>query len=476
MRFPGFIGPSYTLSSVNYECQRSINLYPEMDELGTGKDSEIMSLIGTPGKSLLATIGSGPIRGAYFTTTGVLYVVSGNTVYSVTSSWVGTSVGTLLTSTGQVDMADNSFELFIVDGTNGYYLSLPGGTVTQVTSASWLGSNKFTYQDGYFIFAKPNSNQFYLSDLNGVTFTAPALSSKEGYPDNIVSIISSNKNLWLFGDQTTEVWFNSGDALTPFQYIQGTFLQYGCAATFSVAKIANTVFWLGKDATGKGMVFLANGYAPQRISTHAVELAIQGYSSISDATAYGYQENGHNFFVLTFPTGNATWVYDTTTSLWHERAYLNNGVLQRDRASCYTYAYNTHVVGDYVNGNIYSQSMSVYTDNLNAIPRIRVSPHISKDNNRIFYSSFQIDMETGVGLDGITQGTDPQAVLQWSDDGGHTWSNEHWTSLGKIGATKQRAIWRRLGRSRNRVFKVTVSDPVKNVWMGAELELGVGSS
>lgn len=476
LRFKGFIGPSYTLSSVNFDCQRCINLYPEVDEVATGKDQEVASLIGTPGLSLLQTLGSGPIRGMWYTSTGQFYVVSGSSLYVVDSSWNATNIGTLQTTSGQVSMADNGLQLVIVDGPNGYYVTLTGATLVQFTSPNWMGSNLVTYQDGYFIFATPDSKQHYLSDLNDVTFTAPAYSNKEGNPDKLVSHISVNRNLWLFGDQTTEVWYDSGDALNPFQYIQGTLSQYGCAAKFGVAKHANTVFWLGKDSSGRGVVFMATGYTPQRISTHAVELAIQGYSDISDAIAFSYQENGHHFFVLTFPTGNATWVYDGATGLWHERAYTNQGVLQRHRANCHAYAFNKHVVGDYSTGAIYSMSSSVYSDNGSPITRQRVTPHLSQDMQRLFFSSLELDIESGTGLDGIAQGTDPQAMLKFSDDGGHTWSNEKWTSFGKIGATKQRAIWRRLGQSRNRVFSVTITDPVKVVLMGAEIDVMAGAS
>lgn len=476
MRFPGFVGPSYVLSSVNYDCQRCINLYPEFDEFQTGKDHEVAALIGTPGLALLAAIGSGPIRGSWFSSKGILYIVSGNTLYSVSSSWVATSIGTLQTNSGSVGMSDNGFNLVVVDGLNGYYVTFGTPGLTQITDPNWLGSNTVTYQDGYFIFCAPNSAEFYLSDLLAITFTAPANSTKEGFPDNIVAVISSNRNLWLLGDQTTEVWFDSGDNLNPFQYIAGTLQQIGCVSPFAVTKMSNTIFWLGKDQTGNGVAYLANGYTPQRISTSAVELALANYSTISDAIAFSYQESGHQFFILTFPTANATWCYDALTGMWHERAYNNNGTLQRHRANCYTFAYNNHVVGDYGNGNIYSLSPTTYSDNGNPITRQRVTPHIAKDMNRIFYRSLQLDIESGTGLDGVGQGTNPQGILQWSNDGGHTWSNEHWSQLCPIGATTERVIWRKLGASRNRVFKVTITDPIKVVIMGAEIELEVAAS
>jgi hypothetical protein len=460
------------------DCQRSINLFYEPDEMETGKDSETGILFGTPGLSLLATAGTGPIRGLYTTSTGVLYAVSGSGLYSLSSTWAPTLVGTLQTTSGPVSMSDNGLaagSLFIVDGNNGYAVTMATNAFSQVTAADWVGSNLVTFQDGYFIFAQPGTSQFYLSDLNATTFNAPATTGKNGGSDQIISIISFQRNLWLFGDRTTEVWYDAGSNQNPFQYIAGSMSMLGCAAAFSPAIINNKLFWLGKDSTGSGVVYVANGWQPQRISTHAVEIAIQKYSTISDAIGWGYEENGHQFYVLTFPTGNNTWVYDVVTGFWHERAYNNLGTLGRHRANCYAAAYGVHVVVDYANGNIYQQSLTNYSDNGTAIIRQRISPHISKDMNRIFYSRFQLDMETGVGLDGSGQGTAPQAMLSWSDDGGHSWSNEHWTPLGPIGTTRTRAIWRRLGQARNRVFKVSISDPVKVALIGAELDVMSGA-
>lgn len=479
MRFPGFIGPSYTLASVNYECQRTVNLYPELDELGTGKDREVGMLIGTPGITQLASIGSGPIRGMWFSSSGLLFVVSGNTLYSVSSSWVATSIGTLATYSGQVSMCDNGLQLFITDGTSGYYVTLlTPTTLTQVNQVQWLGSKVVLFMDGYFIFVQPDTAQFYLSDLNDVTFVAPAITGKNGYPDKLVTAIANSRNLWLFGETSTEVWFDAGSNNNPFQYISGTLSQVGCAAAFSVAKIANQICWLGKDPNGSGIVFTNNNYTPARISTLAVEKAIQSYSVISDAIGFAYQENGHEFYVLTFPTANATWCFDLSTKMWHERCYLSNGVEQRIRANCYAFAYGVHVVGDYSTGSIYNQSLSIYSDNGSAILRQRVTPHVSQDMNRLFFSRLQLDIESGVGLDGAltTQGSTPQAMLEWSDDGGHTWSNQHWTNFGVIGATRKRAIWRRLGQSRNRVFRASITDPVKVILMGAELDVVGGAS
>lgn len=475
MRFPGFIGPSYELKSVNVECQRCINLYPEVDEAGTEKDGGVAALIGTPGLTLLAAIGLGPMRGAYMATNGVLYVCSANKLYTVSSAWVATLVGTLLTATGPVSMIDNGISLFIVDNPNGYYTTLGTTVLTQTTDPNWKGATQVSLFDGFFVFNYPNTSQFYVSNLLSTVINPLGFASKES-PDYLVGFIADHRNLWLFGQKSSEVWFDAGVSPgVPFQVIQGAYMEVGCAAAFSIAQVGNTLLWLGQDPRGTGIVYMTNGYNPQRVSTHAVELAIQGYGSLSSAVAWTYEENGHNFYCLNFTGAPTTWCFDLITGLWHERSYLNSGIPARHLAQCHAFAYGVHVVGDYSNGNLYQLSSSVFSDNGSAIQRRRASPHLSDEMHRIFFSRFQLDFEPGVGIDGLGQGITPQAMLQWSDDGGHNWSNENWTGMGPIGRTKTRAIWRRLGHSRNRVFRVTITDPVEVIMIGAQLDVTASS-
>lgn len=476
MRFAGFIGPSYTLNSINVDCQRCINLYPEMNESGFGKEKEVASLVSTPGLLLLTTIGVGPLRGTYFSSTNKLFVVSGNKCYSVNSSWVATEIGTLTTAVGPVCIADNGVSLMIVDGEKGYVVTLSNSAFVQITDPDFPAASQVTYQDGYFIFDYPDSGQFGISGLNDVTFDELDIATSEGNPDNLIGLMSVHRDLWLFNDDTIEIFYNSGNADFPFERIQGAFIEVGLVAKFSIAKMNNTIFWLGKTDLGSGIVYMANGYQPQRISTHAVETAMQSYGDLSGTEAYCYQENGHSFYILNFENANTTWVYDTTTNLWHERAYTNQGTFERHRANCHAFAYGIHVVGDYENGNLYELSRTTYSDNGSEITRQRVTPHLSAGLKRVFYNSFQLDIETGTGLDGIVQGTDPQAILEFSDDGGHSWSNEKWASFGKIGQTKKRAIWRRLGQSRDRVYKLSITDPVKVTIIGAEFDAVPGGS
>lgn len=479
MRFQGFIGPSYKLKSVNVDTQRCINLYPQMHELGTGKEGEVATLYGTPGLSLLVTIGDGPIRGSYKASNNELFVVSANKLYRVSSAWAATELGTLDTSVGMVCMADNGIHLVLVDGTSGYVWTFGSSSFAEITDEDFTSRtppNQVSFLDGYFIFDEGDIDNFFISGLDDVTFDSLEFADADGYPDKLRGHIVKDRELWLFGEQSTEVWFNSGDAQFPFSRVSGAFIEVGCIARFSVAKTKESVFWLAADKDGQGLVYMANGYKPQKISTHAIDEAIQGYSNIEDAVAYTYQEDGHTFYVLNFPTANTTWVYDVSTSLWHERAYTSNGDLGRHRGICHAFAHGKHVVGDYENGKLYELSSSVYTDDGAAITRRRITPHVSSGMRRVFYNGLQIDIESGVGLDGTGQGTDPKMMLTYSDDGGSSWSNEKWASMGKIGKRKTRAKWNRMGASRDRVFSITVTDPVKVVLLGAELDFMVGGA
>jgi hypothetical protein len=292
----------------------------------------------------------------------------------------------------------------------------------------------------------------------------------------VVGLISDHRELWVFGTDSVEVWYDAGGADFPLQRIQGAFNEIGCVSASSIAKLDNGLFWLGTDARGQGIVYRANGYTGVRVSTHAIEYAIAQYGNISDAIAYTYQQEGHAFYVLTFPSGNATWVYDVSTQVWHERAGFDNGDFMRHRSNCQCNFGGNIIVGDFENGNIYRFDLDVYADNGGIqkwLRSWRALPTGQNNLKRTAHHSLQLDCETGVGLnDG--QGSDPQVMLRWSDDGGHTWSNEHWSPIGKIGAYGHRTFWRRLGMTlklRDRVYELSGTDPNKIAIMGAELIL-----
>jgi hypothetical protein len=502
------LGSAYVARSVNAADNRMVNMFPEVIPEG-GKEPAFLNR--APGLKFLATIGNGPVRGLWVLKADPTraFVVSGNQFFEIDSSYTATLRGTV-NGTGPVSMVDNGTQIFIATNPNGYIFNTSTNVFAQITDPDFPGAVTVAYLDGYFIFNPPNSQRFYLTALLDGTSVDPLdFASAEGSSDGLVALIVDHRELWLFGTDSIEVWYDAGLSDFPFVRIQGAFNELGCAAPYSVAKLDNGLFWLGSDARGKGIVYRAEGYTGKRMSTHAVEWQIQQYGDISDAIGYTYQQDGHAFYVLIFPSANTTWVFDVATQAWHERAGFVNGDFTRHRSNCQM-AYNGEViVGDYQNGNIYSFDLDVYADNGQIqkwLRSWRALPTGQNNLKRTTQHSMQLDCETGVGLNGVdqtenvewffytssgdqlvttsgdllmfsppfVQGANPQAMLRWSDDGGHTYSNEHWKSLGKIGVFQRRAIWRRLGMTlklRDRVYELSGTDPVKIAIVGAELIL-----
>lgn len=475
MRFPGFIGPSYNLDSVAIDAQRSVNWYLRRTESGAGKEGEQAALIDRPGYSELVDVGAGlPQRGSIETSTGAYYTVNGGKLFKISSSWVATEIGVLSTSTGHVSMADNGTTLAIVDGTYFYRITLSNDNFLRVTDVDLTCYNQVLYLDGYFVFI--GTDKFQITALLDITVDALDFSTSEGSPDDIVGAIELERSLYIFNETTTEIFYNSGAADFPFARMEGAFLELGCAARFSIAKSKDQLFFVARDKNGAGLIYKARGANMEKISTHAIETKISSYGDISECKAYVYQDEGSSFYVLNFADADTTWVYDLTTGAWHERTYTNDGLQERDRGYSHAYAHSTHVVGDYETGSIYKMSRDYKSDNGDEIVCIRTCPHLYAENKIVCYKSFGLDMEAGTGLDGSGQGTDPQAMLTFSNDGGFTFGNEHWTDIGAIGQTSTRVIWRRLGAGRGRVFKLTISDPVRRVLLGANIELEMGAS
>jgi len=465
-----FLGGAYLGTKKVISAQECVNFYLEVPpKEAVGARS---ALIGTPGLDLWVDLGtSAEVRGV-LATEACLYAVSGATLFSVTSAGVATSLGTLLSATGYVGMAYSGSQLIVVDGSYGYTYTESTTTFARITDADFLGGDTVVFIDGYFIVNEPGSDQFCVSGLyDGTAWDALDRASAEGSPDALVAVATKHRELWLFGSRTTEVWYNSGNVQgAPFDRISGAFLEIGCAAKGSVVMADNNLFVLAATAQGAGMVYRTEGYSPKRISTSAIESAIAGYSTISDARAWAYQESGHTFYVINFPTADKTWAYDVSTGYWHERRSRKTvGGLSYDgrhRAQCGAYFAGKQIVGDYESGELFQQSLSFFDDDGAAITRIRTGQTVSDNQNEVFYSGLHVLFEPGPGT-GSGQGLNPQAVMQTSKDGGHTWSNEMWADVGRMGEYHQRAAWRRLGAGRNTVFKLTVSDPVPWVIAGA---------
>jgi hypothetical protein len=536
------LGSTYVTRSVNAADARMVNLFPEIVP-EAGKEPAFLNR--APGLKLLNTIGIGPIRGlwAFSSNDTDAFVISGTELYKINTSYVATLIGTVA-GTGPVSMADNGTQLFIAANGPSYIYNNATNAFGPITDPDFPGAVTVCYLDGYFVFNQPNSQLMWITSLlDGTAINPLEFASTEGSPDGLVAVVSNFREVWGFGTNSIEVWYDTGATDFPLQRIQGAFNELGCAAPYSVAKMDNGLFWLGRDRRGQGIVYRANGYTGVRISTHAVEWQIQQYSDLSDAIGYTYQQDGHSFYVLIFPSANTTWVYDAATQAWHERAGWDNGAFTRHRSNCQMAFNNEIVVGDFQNGKIYAFDLEDYSDNDTVQKWLRTWRALPTGQNnlkRTAQHTLQLDCESGVGLnaspgydsenidtesglnlvaeyvqtylvtqsgdtltteagDGFqplgqfdlpdiditgyeivtnsypaTPGYDPQVMLRFSDDGGHTWSNERWTSMGKIGEYYKRVIWRRLGMTiklRDRVYEVSGTDPVKIAIMGAELIL-----
>ena len=457
-----FIGGAYAGPSTNINAQVCQNLFPIPDVVG-GKT--MLALRNTPGMKLWATVGSGDFRGN-FVWYDYLYSVVGNTIYKINSNGVSTSVGTLSTTTGDVYMCGGVTYMLITDGSKGYYRIQADTTLTEITDADFPIPGSCEYQDGYFIVSEKDTDYFYISAVEDPSsWDSLEFASAEDTPDDVLVLVSHARQLWLFGEETTEVFVNTGNSTYPFSRLSGAVLPIGVGAKGSVARGPEGLYLIDnyyrpRHAAGYDLV----GIAPEQIQHQ-----IDSYERKDDAEGWIYSMGGHSFYVLTFPTAKKTWVYDITTQLWHSMSSGLTGGIHRGKHGV-SFA-DKILVGDCYNGNLYELDYETYSDVGDNNRRVRTAQPIHKNRSLVSFSSFEIEFESGVGL--VTgQGSDPQAMLDWSDDGGHTWSNEHWASIGKIGEYKTRVIWRRLGVSRSRIFRVTISDPVKIFMIGAFLEGG----
>jgi len=488
-RMPGFVGPSYQSRAKRFDNQRLVNYYIEMDELGGGKGQEPAVLIGTPGLKFLQSIGAGPIRATYtLSNQQVSIVVTGNEVYQISGS-LGIPVaivGNLNTSTGPISIADNGVQCLMVDGTDGYYFDIGTPILNTISDPNFYPADTVTFQDGYFILNQNGTTNFFISDLYSVDFLPLNQAAKAGNSDILVAVISNNRQLYLLGANTLEIWYDAGvSGSTPFQRQDGRFSQVGCASPFTPKILGESFFWLGSNAQGGGVVYTLENAMPQRVSTHAVEYAIQNYSNLAGSTAYSYQQEGHYYFCLNIPGANTTWVYDVSCKQWAERQSTELGNTGRHFGETHCVLNTQHIVGDYRNGNIYEYDLDTYTDNGGMILRIRQSPHTSEVGNRMFYKLFEVDFQFGVGLPDVIDietgistiaAANPRVTLEISNDGGQSWSNPIFASMGAIGQWNHRARWQRLGSSRDRIFRVVSSEPVKTQMLAAWLDVEVGSA
>ena len=532
------MGGSYTGRSKNINSQKTVNLFPVVDNQ---EAKTVLAMYGTPGlKDFCALESEGAdtcVRGLWEMAENA-YAVVGSRVYAFTKDGVATLLGTIGTDKGPIYMADNGIQVIIVDDSAlTHYVE--GNVLHLIADPNFPNPvSATTFQDGYIIVTEKNTGKFYISPLYNVAsgWSALDFATAEGDPDYAVRVVSANRELWVFGQKTVEVFWNSGNADFPFERIQGSMMEIGVAADASVTKINETLFWLN-DAL---QVVRNNGYQYQVVSTPTLDYQIASYAVISDARGHTCTIEGHSWYVLTFPTEGHTWVYDIVTQYWFEWESYNNKSVDnpwgRHRGNCRVRFDNKEIIGDYENGKLYQLDMDTFTDNGETIRRIRAAQFVSKDRVNVIWHELEIEFEAGVGLvepeshsaeftvngttltayghgleygmeiiisgtsyyvvdndadtlevsnvpDGspVTIGADgtmswitmmnPQVCLDWSDDGGVSFGNEHWRSIGQAGQRKNRSFWRKMGMSRSRVIRLTITDPVKVVILAAYANL-----
>lgn len=465
------LGDAYKAQGLIASAQRCVNLYAEINP----EDSPFPTThYQTPGLQTVATAATAGWRGLYVATNGALYGVVGASIVQIAqsgSTYTITVIGALGTSKGPISMVDNGLDVVLVDGSSqGVTIHLVTNVVSPITSDAFYGANRVDLVDGFLIFNRPSSNQFYISNFLDVSFDALDFAAKTGFSDQLVAVAATKRQIFLLGQQTTEVWYNTGDQAFTFGRMPGAFIQHGCVAAASVCQSDGSIYWLATSPQGEFLVLRTEAYDRARISTFAIEAEFRKYATVADVQCYIYQQNGHVFYVLNFPTADKTWVFDIASGIWHERMWLDNqGIEHRHRSNCHAYFNEQTLVGDWQTGNLYQMSTNFFTDDGAKIERIRAFPHMVNDGNRVMYTAFRADMQVGTGIPGSFLGGELR--LRWSDTRGASWGTYIPDTLGATGNFLDSPQFQRLGMARDRVFELSWSSNSRTALNGAFLNV-----
>jgi hypothetical protein len=475
---------SYEGRSKNINTQKLINWFSQVNPI-EGAKSEIV-LTGTPGLTSRVTLAAdAEVRGA-IVMGSALYVAAAGKLYSVDTDWAATELGDLDTTTGPVTMDEDGDYVMLTDGTSGYTYRLSTTTFAKITDGDFIGAGSTTFLDGYFITFEPDSQKMQISSANNPTaWNASEISYASGKSDNLVRVIATKANKWCFGKASTEIWYNSGATDYPFERVPAAVLDIGLASVAGVCRISFARY--NEDATDalcflsdKRDIRVAYAVQTQMISTPAVNKVLAELTSIDDVILYSYTQEGYTHVVVCCPTDDKTLVWNSTSGHWYDwqswkivygSDYADDTEFDhRHRSNCYAYFNGFHVVGDYLNGKLYTMETGTYKDDTYAIRRVATFPTISEHDSRkhLVHRNFMVEMETGVGLDGDTQGDDPMLMMRMSDNHGWTWGPEAWRSMGKMGERDLKICrWSKLGKSRDRTYQLILSDPVKPILIRA---------
>lgn len=474
MQFP-LVGPAYEHPSIDVNNQRCLNMFlfssgPE----GRGNGA----LLPTSGLELLTDI-SGLETRALNTFFDVTYSVVDNKVYKVeinelTEVATVTEIGTIGTSTGTVYAAANPTQIIWVDGSSEGYIYTPGTDTFEAitpTAPDFPGGGQVVFIDGYFVVNKPDSGQFFFSALNdGLSWSAADVATAESSTDNIVGLGVSRGELWIFGQDTIEIWYNAGNPTgAPFSPRDGLEIQIGCGSADSIIEIDDLLIWLdnrGFIVQSSVSPYLRDnnsGYQLNIVSTEALTAEILSYLRRDDAIGMTYNDRGHLMYQVSFPTVKKTWVFDYTSRVWHERSYYNefDGAQEHHLTQFHTEFKQLNVAAGIRDGKIYLSKSTVYDDDGVAIYRIRTTPpEYEKEEQRLVgIDHVELRVESGLANQS-GEGSDPKISMRYSDNGGHTWSFSLQRSMGKVGEYAKRIRWNRLGIASEWVFEFTIVEPI----------------
>lgn len=474
MRIP-ITGPSFQHASQATNNQKSVNVFttdPGPNGIGNDGQNRQATLLLSPGLRLLVDLGAGALRGL-FTVGENIYAAVGNKIYRIVMNHItrelvsSTLLGTIGTTTGSVYFINNPTQILVTDeSTTGYIITIATNAFTAIADLDFRGAKHITYLNGYFIYFPPGTAVMYTSALNdGTTWDAIDAATAEMRPDNLVGLGITKGELWAFGEETVEVWYNTANPTAfPLTPRIGSQIDVGCGATDSIVSIDNILMWLdsrGYIVQSDNSPFIrdqSSGYALKIVSDDAINNLIASFSVKEDAKAITYNDRGHIMYQISFPTENKTLVFDHTTQQWHEKAYYNTA---RDQLECHLAHYHTrfhnlNIVGGGRDGKVYIMHKDYLTDNNTNIHRIRWSAYQQNEFKQVGIDRFELRVNTGFA----GQGENPQISMRYSNDNGHSWSNSESRELGRVGEYGKRIQWNRLGSSNNWLFEIATKDAV----------------
>lgn len=348
-------------------------------------------------------------------------------------------------------------------------ITFSAGTGVQALALVQISTNSFPAliqdiecQDEFGLVLQQSSQVWFSSAVSNLS-SWPQLSfaSTTGNQNNAIGIVSVHRELFILGTQTTEIWDNAGTNNFTWGRNTSAFIEYGCAAVSSIAKADNAFFFLAQSISGGTTVMRMEGYNPKLISNSAINYQISTYTVVSDAIGFTYQQEGHEFYVLTFPTAGITWVYDISTGQWHQRQSLISGNQTKWIPTSHTFNYNLHLVGDPSTGNIYFLDMANYTDNGSAITRTMISHPFYAAGAWLYLDNVQIDFDT-------TPTTD---LANWSlfisRNGGNVFGSAKIAVPQVDSNGMYRVYWNRLGQAHAYGIKIQTSANMKCIILGA---------